>query len=155
MLLKNKAQSLTEYSICLVAVLLAVMTINLYVKRGLQGRHKDAADYAWAKVTEAGIKAIEDDSTLTPDAKNIKKAELLKYSQYEPYYKDSSYTNIMGRKIEGTTIKVGGNLSPGNFKRDLPAVETVKPGEDKPANYMTSAGGTAKETEESIKNALQ
>jgi len=51
-MLRNKAQSLTEYSICLAVVILAVVTMQVYVKRGLQARHKDAADYAWAKVKE-------------------------------------------------------------------------------------------------------
>jgi len=120
-MIKNKAQSLTEYSICLAIVLIALISMNFYVKRGLQGRYKDGTDYAWAKVAEI----VKADSTLTEERKN----KLLEYPQYEPDYKESEYTNALGRKIIGTTISVGGN-----FRRDLPAAE----------NYMT-AGGTSKD----------
>lgn len=102
-MLKNEAQSLTEYSICLAIVLIALITMNFYVKRGLQGRYKDLTDYTTAKA--------------------------LALRQYEPDYKESEYTNVMGRKIIGTTISVGGN-----FRRDLPAAE----------NYM-SVGGESKD----------
>lgn len=128
-MLKNKAQSLTEYTVCLVAILIALITINLYVKRGLQGRYKDVVD----KTTVAALAS----------------------GQYEPYYDDSSYTNTMGRKIIGSTIKVGGSPPRGNFKRDLPPMDTGEDGKDKPANYMSSGGEASKETKESIKNALQ
>jgi len=80
-MLKNKAQSLTEYSICLAVVLIALITMNFYVKRGLQGRYRDLTDYTTAKA--------------------------LASKQYEPYYTDSEYTNKMGRTIIGTTIGVG------------------------------------------------
>ncbi len=107
-MLRNRAQSLSEYSICLAVILVTLITINIYVKRGLQGRYKD----------------LVDKTTTTALAQN----------QYEPDYKESNYTNTMGRKTIGTTISLGGN-----FRRDLPSVE-----DDKQVNYM-SVGGESKD----------
>jgi len=44
MRVKSKAQGLTEYSICLVIIVMTLMGMQLYVKRGLQGRLKDMVD---------------------------------------------------------------------------------------------------------------
>lgn len=78
---RNKAQNLTEYAICLSLVLIALITMNIYLKRGLQGRYLDVTDYA---TREAGAQ-----------------------EQYEPYYAASEYDTTMGRDIIGTTVGVG------------------------------------------------
>ncbi len=90
-MLINRAQSLTEYSICLAVILIAVITINVYVKRGLQGRYKDLTDYTTT-------------AALAP-------------KEYEPYYKESNYTNTMGDagRQSKANMSVGGTL-----RRDLP-----------------------------------
>jgi DNA polymerase/3'-5' exonuclease PolX len=44
MRIKSKAQSLTEYTICLTIVLIAFFGMQFYVKRGLQARYKDVVD---------------------------------------------------------------------------------------------------------------
>lgn len=41
---KNIAQSAVEYSLVIAVVVSALVTINVYVKRGLQGRIADASD---------------------------------------------------------------------------------------------------------------
>lgn len=41
---KNIAQSAVEYSLIIAVVVSALVTINVYVKRGLQGRMADAGD---------------------------------------------------------------------------------------------------------------
>jgi len=41
---KNIAQSAVEYSLVIAIVVSALVTINIYVKRGLQGRMRDASD---------------------------------------------------------------------------------------------------------------
>lgn len=91
-MLRKSGQSLTEYSICLAVVLIALITMNFYVKRGLQGRYKDLADYTMAK------------------------AHALR--QYEPYYKGplSEYDNTTGKKI------IGNMSSGGNLIRNLPSL---------------------------------
>ncbi|MBI3991047.1 MAG: hypothetical protein HY350_02750 [Candidatus Omnitrophica bacterium] len=68
-----KAQSVSEYSLCVAIVLIAAIAINVYVKRGLQGRYRD--------VTDAAIQAVRVNAGRTVN------------SQYEPYYADVR-TNI-------------------------------------------------------------
>lgn len=86
-MLKKKAQSLSEYSICLAVVLVTLITINVYVKRGLQGRYRD--------VTDATISAVS------------AKAGKTVGRQYEPYYVTAETTINMPRHI-GTTMDRGG-----------------------------------------------
>lgn len=72
MMRRHRGQSLGEYSLFLAIALIAIVTMNVYVKRGLQGRYADVMD--------AAINAVR---TKAPDAG----------TQYEPYYLDSG-TNI-------------------------------------------------------------
>lgn len=94
--INNKAQSVAEYSICLAIILLALVTMNFYVKRGLQGRYRDLTDYTTAKATGS-------------------------LGQYEPYYKDPLATtdNSTAKKIVGNMGLGGGLLkklpSPDNY----------------------------------------
>jgi len=96
---KNKAQSLSEYSICLSVVLIVFTAINIYVKRGLQGRYKDVVGYT------------------------AKQANSLR--QYEPYYvRDENKVNqdksanekfqdggsIMRNFIKDKTVVTGTNI---------------------------------------------
>ncbi len=60
----RKAQNTVEYAICLSAVLLAVIAMTTYVKRGISGRYKNVVDAA----------------TISAEA-----------DQYEPYYYSSDF----------------------------------------------------------------
>ena len=44
LLRKNKGQSTLEYAILVVVVIMALIGIQAYLKRGIQGRMKDASD---------------------------------------------------------------------------------------------------------------
>ena len=44
MLIKRKAQSTLEYALIIAVVVGALVAMQVYVKRGLQGRYKSAAD---------------------------------------------------------------------------------------------------------------
>jgi hypothetical protein len=66
--LNKKAQSTAEYVIVLGLIVAAVVAMQTYVKRGLQGRIKDSVDY----VDQGG-------------------ATVFKTAQYEPYYIESSF----------------------------------------------------------------
>jgi Flp pilus assembly pilin Flp len=69
-LIKNKkGQNTAEYAILIGLVIAAVIAMQTYVKRGLQGRFADEVDDMAAQTSELG-------ST----------------KQYEPYYLDSSFT---------------------------------------------------------------
>ena len=63
----EKGQALSEYSVFLAIVLIAMLAMNTYVKRGLQGKY-----------------AVVMDSTIAAVRSNP--AALNAYSQYEPYY---------------------------------------------------------------------
>jgi hypothetical protein len=41
----SRAQSVSEYSICVVIIILAVVVMQVYVKRGLQGRYAEVVDF--------------------------------------------------------------------------------------------------------------
>jgi len=41
---RNKGQSLLEYSLILAAIVVAIVFMQTYVRRGVQGRLKDSAD---------------------------------------------------------------------------------------------------------------
>ena len=72
---KTKAQSLSEYAICLAGLLLAMVAMQVYVKRGLQGRYRDLVRHTTAQVNTSG--------------KN----------QYEPYYRSEDFNNREGVNI--------------------------------------------------------
>lgn len=73
-LLKNKkAQSVAEYVIILGLVVATVVAMQTYVKRGLQGRIKDAVDYVDNGAAAEGV-------TFTG-------------GQYEPYYLKSDISS--------------------------------------------------------------
>lgn len=65
---KRKGQNVAEYSILIALVVGAAVAMQVYVKRGLQARVKDAVDYT-GNTTASGL--------------------TFKTKQYEPYYQDS------------------------------------------------------------------
>lgn len=101
MKIKLKGQSLSEYSICIAIVLIALVGINIYVKRGLQGRYKDAVN----EVT-AAVSAQE---------------------QYEPYYAESKNIVDMTRTQSRTISEMdkGKIINPGKVNRTLSSEPTT------------------------------
>lgn len=88
---RARAQSLSEYAIGMLVVILALIAMQVYVKRGLQGRYIDLVSQATARINQ--------------DSGGI--------SQYEPYYVTAQVTIDMPRNL-GTIIgrdKVTKNLS--------------------------------------------
>lgn len=86
--LRKKGQSTAEYAIVIGLVIAAIVAMQIYVKRGLQAKVKDAVDY-----NEAGTSSV-----------------LGKTSQYEPYYTQSSMTSTQtGTEKESTAI--GGGIT--------------------------------------------
>lgn len=68
--LTRKGQSTAEYAIVIGLVIAAIVAMQIYVKRALQGKVKDAVDYK------------EPGDTITGTSK-----------QYEPYYSESAMTS--------------------------------------------------------------
>ena len=86
---RHKGQHLAEYALILSLVFAAFIVMQTYVRRGLQGRYRDATD----KVVSA-LKEATGDSSLP--------------LQYEPYYTDSEITTTAEEdKVE--TVSLGGS----------------------------------------------
>ena len=67
----RSGQSMAEYAIVLTVVIGAIIAMQLYVKRGLQGKVKDVTDNVGTSLAGAGINSPT--------------------NQYEPYYASSAY----------------------------------------------------------------
>lgn len=78
--LNKKGQSIMEYAILVSLVIAALTGMQLYVRRGLQARIKDASDNLpnYVQTEQAGL-----------DAGTIFNAG---HTQYEPYYRGDSET---------------------------------------------------------------
>jgi len=89
-MLNRKGQNIAEYSILIALVIAAAVAMQVYVRRGIQGRVADAVDHAPDTDAIAG-------SPITFSTK-----------QYEPYYVDSlgnvatdrAYTDNLGARGE-------------------------------------------------------
>jgi hypothetical protein len=107
--LMRKGQSTAEYAIVIGLVIAAAVAMQVYVKRSLQAKVKDAVDY--------------NDATAT----------MLTTSQYEPYYLQSDLDNTRGETSSVNTAKGGGvtrTLTKDEANRtgtqDITAVQNVK-----------------------------
>ncbi|MBU4251670.1 MAG: hypothetical protein KKC39_01980 [Candidatus Omnitrophica bacterium] len=72
---------MAEYSICLALVLAALLGMQLYVKRGLQGRYRELVDHAAKQAASP--------------------------KQYEPYYVQDEFT-VKQSKIVNEDVKYEG-----------------------------------------------
>lgn len=93
---KLRGQNLSEYSVLIAMLLVAFVTINVYVRRGLQGRYRDMVNDTTAKAAELGGVAVK--------------------GQYEPYYLEAesiidtsktSVTKTMSDMDKGEIIEQG------------------------------------------------
>ena len=82
---RTKAQSLSEYAIGLLVVILALMAMQVYVKRGLQGRYVDLVSQTTLRINK--------------DSGGI--------SQYEPYYVTKDITTEQSADTQ-ERIRLGG-----------------------------------------------
>ena len=82
----SKGQSTAEYAIVIGLVIAAAVAMQVYVKRGLQGKIKDATDWT----TSAGNVSIGN-------------------AQYEPYYLSSDLTTTREAN-ETSNTQVGGGV---------------------------------------------
>ena len=89
-MLNRKGQNVLEYSILIALVVGAAIAMQTYVKRGLQGRVKNAVDHVGAAEVVAGVPLA-----FTGD-------------QYEPYYAESHMTTDSNSAIN-QVITADGN----------------------------------------------
>lgn len=94
-------QSTAEYAVVLSLVVAAVIAMQVYVKRGMQGRLKSGTDT---------LNMPESEITLALDGTNSITANIASLRQYEPYYLESSYSTY-SENIEQETIASDGSIS--------------------------------------------
>lgn len=86
-LLNNrKGQNTAEYAILIGVIVAAAIAMQIYVRRGMQARIKDAVDY----------------SMTTPGT------DVFNTSQYEPYYMSSDYDTTSSTDTSEAMVKGGG-----------------------------------------------
>ena len=90
-MLRRKGQSTAEYAIMISVVVAAVVGMQLYLKRGLQGKEKDVTDHIGTKLAE-------------------KVPGLTATAQYEPYYAQSDYT-VTQNAASTQAYKAGGTVN--------------------------------------------
>jgi hypothetical protein len=82
-----RAQSVSEYSIGVAVIILAIITMHTYVRRGLQGRYADLVDHV------------------------AMQASLSSKTQYEPYYLETDHTIKQDRNVEVDIKEYGWQLT--------------------------------------------
>ena len=86
-----RGQVLLEYAIIAVLVVSAIIGIQLYLQRALQGRYKAASDYA--------LMVIDYELGVISTAQNL--------YQYDPYYHISDFTTQRDSEIESSYFPGG------------------------------------------------
>ena len=87
----RKGQNTAEYAILIAVVIGAIVAMQIYVKRGLQGKVKDVTDHVG--------------DGLPADAAGNKPL-----SQYDPYYNDSNYDVSQDQNVNEKYL-TGGKVS--------------------------------------------
>ena len=106
-MLNRKGQNIAEYSILIALVIAAAVAMQVYVKRGLQGRVKETVDHT-GNVGDVGGTALN-----------------LSGSQYEPYYVDTD----VKRATESEVSEAAG--ARGETKRTIIQEKETKTGTEK------------------------
>lgn len=98
----QRGQSTAEYAILLAVVVAAVVGMQLYVKRGMQGKFRDAAD-AYTRIGGE----IGGAGSGTPLIGTT--------AQYEPYYTAAGTVTVNSNQSEDSTMAVGGHVEKSNI----------------------------------------
>ena len=109
---KIKAQSVSEYSLFLAIALIAILTMNVYIKRGLQGRYRDIAD--------SPVKTVNSQVASAKTAGNVPNSYVVP-AQYEPYYLDTNNTVSMPNRGIAQTV-----TQKTEMRQDLPPQPIIR-----------------------------
>jgi hypothetical protein len=102
----RKGQNTAEYAILIGVIVAAAIAMQIYIRRGMQARIKDAVDFT---------KTADDSGPAGFD-------NIFSETQYEPYYMETSFnTTQSGRRGEGLTTG-------GGFFRDVQSDVTERTG---------------------------
>jgi uncharacterized protein (UPF0333 family) len=108
----KKGQNTAEYAILIGVIVAAAIAMQIYVRRGMQARVKDAVDYS---MTGA----------------NNEMGNFFTQKQYEPYYLQTNYTTTQA-SVASESLQQGGGVI-----RDSSTGETTqRTGNQVYSNYM-------------------
>lgn len=108
---KKRGQNTAEYAILIGVIVAAAIAMQIYVRRGMQARIKDAVDYS---------------VTIDDDGENV-----FNSTQYEPYYMESSLAT------ESTSARSESMAKGGEITRDITNEFTSRTGEITYGNWST------------------
>jgi hypothetical protein len=110
---KKRGQNTAEYAILIGVIVAAAIAMQIYIRRGMQSRIKDAVDFTKTADDDAGGYLFTSNQ-----------------SQYEPYYLQSNFeTTQSGQRAEYQQI--GGGVN-----RDSISDTTSRTGNQVYGNYM-------------------
>lgn len=110
----RKGQNTAEYAILIGVIVAAAIAMQIYIRRGMQARIKDAVDY-----TMTAGETSEEGGT-----------NLFTQSQYEPYYMSTDFNTVQsGATTEA--METGGGLT-----RTVTGQTTSRTGNQVYGNYM-------------------
>jgi hypothetical protein len=122
----SKAQSTAEYVVVLGLIVAAVLAMQTYIKRGLQGRIKDAVDFAdqGNQNAETGVNATVQFSR----------------DQYEPYYLQSQFGSTR-KTTDREKTGTGGDVYRASAENTTRAGEQKLLGVESWEDYNATASG--------------
>ncbi len=111
-MLNKRGQNTAEYAILIGVIVAAAIAMQVYVRRGMQGRVKDAVDHS-----------------LNMSVRGEDGQQVFSTAQYEPYYMDSDTTTTqdsaetermtvgggVGRELTREVMSRTGNMTAGNY----------------------------------------
>jgi uncharacterized protein (UPF0333 family) len=109
----RKGQNTAEYAILIGVIVAAAIAMQIYIRRGMQARTKDAVDF-----------------TMTADVDSGNALFNRSLSQYEPYYMQTNFTTTQtGQTSE--ELQIGGGVV-----KDSISDATQRTGNQTYSNYM-------------------
>jgi len=86
---QKRGQSTLEYAVLIVVIIGALLTIQVYIKRGVQGRLKSAADDIGDQYSDGNVNALKTTTRFS--------------NTQETFNAGTSKSNILGQEITNTT----------------------------------------------------
>ena len=108
-LTNRRGQSMAEYAIVLTVVVTAIVAMQIYVKRGLQGKVKDVSDNVGFGLLNAGYGKVT--------------------GQYEPYYAGTTYQVGQNQNVQ-EQYQTGGTVGRTSIKEESTRTGTSTTGVD-------------------------
>jgi len=109
----KKGQNTAEYAILIGVIVAAAIAMQIYIRRGMQARVKDAVDFTQTADDDAGGYLFASNQ-----------------SQYEPYYMQTNFETVQQAQTS-EQLQAGGGVI-----RDSISEATQRTGNQTYANYM-------------------